>query len=580
MAPPSIQQLKGKLRQKAKELYSIQKIGQALSSTLNIDDLLNLIMKEITILMNADRSTLYLVDRRKKEIWSKIALKAEVREIRQKFGKGISGFVAETGEKINIPDAYNDSRFDPSTDKRTGYRTRSILCIPIWEPRSIGKTRKIMGVIQVLNKKGGFFTTEDEGILEAIGSEVSVAISNARLYEQLEKKYNEIDLLYEFEQKLSGEIQLNDILKSILTRTVQSLKTRKIAVIYPLESKYHLLVVGDNIDPKQEILRDFDEEIIPTEYLEDQKMLQKLERQFKQQVKKIINFDFKYVKIIPLYYKIDRIEFAALVLDKRSEIGRDSKITDLQIIGIVEQKISRAIELNFLREQLIKQERLSAVGQMMSTIVHDLRSPLNTISGYLELMLETSITSDEKKEFSDIMRLEIHSITNMTREILDFAKGKTSILPRKTSVIDIFKRFQLQAEQLFRNTNISLKFQNETKQLIYADVDKFTRVLYNIAKNAKEALKGKDGEFRFRSFDENGTVVFQLSDNGPGIPEEIRDRLFESFVTSGKESGTGLGLAIVKKIVDEHHGAIEIKSSKSRGTTFFIKLPEYSKEKN
>ncbi|MEJ2535746.1 MAG: GAF domain-containing protein [Calditrichia bacterium] len=102
MTSETLHQLKGILRQKEKELYSIQKIGQALSSTLNIDDLLNLVMKEITFLMNADRSTLYLVDRRKKEIWSKIALKAEVKEIRQKFGKGISGYVAETGRKIKI----------------------------------------------------------------------------------------------------------------------------------------------------------------------------------------------------------------------------------------------------------------------------------------------------------------------------------------------------------------------------------------------------------------------------------------------------------------------------------------------
>jgi signal transduction histidine kinase len=235
------------------------------------------------------------------------------------------------------------------------------------------------------------------------------------------------------------------------------------------------------------------------------------------------------------------------------------------------------LELSFLRGKIIKQERLFAVGQMMSTVVHDLRSPINTIGGFLELMLEKETMDDEKEEYAEIIRSEIQSIANMTQEILDFAKGKTSILPRKTSVIDVLKRFQLQAEQLFRNTEIILRFENESKRLIYADIEKITRVLYNIAKNAKEALNGK-GEFHFRSFDEDGQVVFQLSDNGPGIPVEIRNRLFESFVTSGKESGTGLGLAIAKKIVDEHAGKIEIKSSEDKGTTFLIKIPEYIKE--
>ena len=277
MTSETLHQLKGILRQKEKELYSIQKIGQALSSTLNIDDLLNLVMKEITFLMNADRSTLYLVDRRKKEIWSKIALKAEVKEIRQKFGKGISGYVAETGRKINIPDAYQDSRFDPSTDKRTGYRTRSILCIPVWEPLSMGKKAKLMAVIQVLNKKTGSFTEEDEGILEAIGSEVSIALANARLYEQLKKKFNEIDLLYDFEQKLSGGYQIHEILRSILLRTLQTLKSKKIAIIFPIESKYHLLSVDEKNQFKSEILPDIDEEILPPEILTKPQRLKKIQ---------------------------------------------------------------------------------------------------------------------------------------------------------------------------------------------------------------------------------------------------------------------------------------------------------------
>jgi signal transduction histidine kinase len=162
----------------------------------------------------------------------------------------------------------------------------------------------------------------------------------------------------------------------------------------------------------------------------------------------------------------------------------------------------------------------------------------------------------------------------MTSEILDFAKGKTSILPRKVGVGDIIKRFQPQAEQLFRNTGTKLHIDNTSIKLLYADIDKLTRVFYNIAKNAKEALKNK-GDFYFKVSDKNGEVIFELSDNGPGIPDEIKGRLFESFVTSGKESGTGLGLAIVKKIIDEHHGRIEMKSSNTAGTTFSVTLPEY-----
>ncbi|MEJ2535745.1 MAG: ATP-binding protein [Calditrichia bacterium] len=385
-------------------------------------------------------------------------------------------------------------------------------------------------------------------------------------------------MLYDFEQKLSGGYQIHEILQSILLRTLQTLKSKKIAIIFPIESKYHLLSVDEKNQFKSEILPDMDEEILPPEILTKPQRLKKIQNAFKREVKKYIDPELKIFRILPLVFREDRVEFAALVLSSQVEAGKRTSISDHQIIGIVEQKISRALELSFLRERIIKQERLFTVGQMMSTIVHDLRSPLNTISGFMELMLEKETSAKERNEYSDIIRLEIQSIANMTREILDFAKGKTSILPRKISVVDIIKRFQMQVEQLFRNTEILLKFESESKRLIYADAEKITRVLYNIAKNAKEALKGK-GEFLFRSFDANGEVVFQITDNGPGIPEEIRDRLFESFVTSGKESGTGLGLAIAKKIIDEHEGIIEIKSAKNKGTTIFIKIPEYQKEK-
>ena len=574
MQEKNSQKLESQLRQKEKELYSIQKIGQALSNTLKLDDLLNLIMKEITKLMDADRSTLYLVDRQKQEIWSKIALKAEVKEIRQKIGVGISGYVAATGETINIPDAYKDKRFDPSTDKRTGYRTRSILCLPVWEPLGGEEKRQILGVIQVLNKKSGVFNEGDEGILKAIGSEVAIAISNARLYQQLENKYGEIDLLYEFEQMLSAQFKVFEVFCNMFKHTVQHLKGKLAGAVYPLDGKYHFLILDNQGKIFHQTLARLDANILA--------VLQGKQNIREPAVKRILvgylpiltDEDFDYLKFIPISIGESKSDKAALLFQDFSPAAENIETDDLQLLEIVGQKISRALELYALRETLLRQERLSAVGQMMSTIVHDLRSPINSIYGFMELLLEEGVSSDERKEFADIIRLEIQSVTNMTTEILDFAKGKTSILPRKCSVREIIKRFQPQAEQLFRKTGIDFKIQNNSKLIIYADIEKFTRILYNIAKNAKEAMGGK-GKFVVKVNDLDKEVVFEMEDNGPGIPEEIKNRLFESFVTSGKKSGTGLGLAIVKKIVDDHQGEIEIKSESSKGTTFYIKLPEY-----
>ena len=570
----NINNLEKMLKQKEKELYSIQRISRALSSTLKLDELLKLIMKEITVLMDADRSTLYLLDKDREEIWSKIALKAEVKEIRQKLGIGISGAVARTGEIINIPDAYKDKRFDPSTDKRTGYRTRSILCMPVWEPLSRGDKREILGVVQVLNKRDGFFTEDDERLLETIAAQVAISVANSFLYQQLEKRYQEIDVLYEFEQFISNLFKFSEILNQILGKTKDYLQADEVLAYFPSENEHVFAGIdkeGKNIYQKySEVTNDWQDFV-------NHPHISKLEN---------VRTDFQTNFGIKNDFSVDqrRIVFSTIGIDTEKcglfiafgvNTFSSQELQDQQkIFELISQKISRAFELQSLRQNLLKQERLSGIGQMMSTVVHDIKSPINTVNGFVELMEDESSSKDERHEFAEIIRLEINSLMNMITEILDFAKGKTSILPRKSSAQNVFKRFEHSLRQMCERTKTNLHLELRSKQIIYIDEDKLGRVFHNISKNALEAM-GEGGSFYVDVNDDNDNVVFQFKDTGPGIPEEIQGRLFDSFVTSGKESGTGLGLAIVKKIIDEHKGVIEIESKKGKGATFRIKLPVY-----
>lgn len=570
----NINNLEKMLKQKEKELYSIQRISRALSSTLKLDELLKLIMKEITVLMDADRSTLYLLDKDREEIWSKIALKAEVKEIRQKLGMGISGAVARTGEIINIPDAYKDKRFDPSTDKRTGYRTRSILCMPVWEPLSRGDKREILGVVQVLNKRDGFFTEDDERLLETIAAQVAISVANSFLYQQLEKRYQEIDVLYEFEQFISNLFKFSEILNQILAKTKDYLQADEVLAYFPSENEHVFAGIdkeGKNIYQKySEVTNDWQDFV-------NHPHISKLEN---------VRTDFQTNFGIKNDFSVDqrRIVFSTIGIDTEKcglfiafgvNTFSSQELQDQQkIFELISQKISRAFELQSLRQNLLKQERLSGIGQMMSTVVHDIKSPINTVNGFVELMEDESSSKDERHEFAEIIRLEINSLMNMITEILDFAKGKTSILPRKSSAQNVFKRFEHSLRQMCERTKTNLHLELRSKQIIYIDEDKLGRVFHNISKNALEAM-GEGGSFYVDVNDDNDNVVFQFKDTGPGIPEEIQGRLFDSFVTSGKESGTGLGLAIVKKIIDEHKGVIEIESKKGKGATFRIKLPVY-----
>lgn len=569
-------QLEKMLRQKERELYSIQQIGKALSSTLDLDELLKLIMQEITTLMDADRSTLFIADHEKKEIWSKIAQKAEIKEIRQSFGKGISGYVAAAGETINIPDAYKDSRFDPTTDKKTGYQTRSILCMPVWEPSTSGDPQKIVAVIQVLNKKDGIFTTEDERLLEALAAQVSISLANAYLYRRLEKKYREIDLLYEFEQLLSDEYALPAMIGKLLTKTVGHLKAQWVLAFFPGEGQYFFVSVNERREIRFEKQAAISLGWMNFVQNPSPQMLNEYWEECRHYFNVEINFDLQEVPILISPFNIsDNRRGVLIALDVN--IGGEQNFEDeRKMIELVGQKVSRAQELYNLRESLLRKERLSAIGQMMSTVAHDIRGPVNTIYGFVDLMEDQTATDAERRDYADIIRDEIKSTMNMITEVLDFAKGKISILPRKSSVRNVVKQFKPRVEQMCRQRNTRLTFDVKDDRLIYADVEKLNRVFYNITKNALEAM-GDGGEFVFQVTADDRQVIFRFSDNGPGIPREIQDRLFDSFVTSGKESGTGLGLAIVKKIVDEHRGEIEIDSREGEGAIFRITLPVYRK---
>ena len=167
-------------------------VTNAIASELKIDILLHKIINAATYILNADRSSLFVYDKEPDQLWSRVAEGLSTKEIRFPSNAGIAGACFTSGNEINIPDAYKDERFNPAFDKKTGYRTRSILCMPV-----ITKNGDKIAVIQVLNKKGGIFTPQDEKRLRAFCAQAAIALENAKLFEDVlnERNYNESVLM-------------------------------------------------------------------------------------------------------------------------------------------------------------------------------------------------------------------------------------------------------------------------------------------------------------------------------------------------------------------------------------------------
>ncbi len=153
--------------------------SRAVNSTLDLGKLLEIILETALKTVDGDRGTVYLVDREKRELWSIILKGNHQVTIRLPFGKGIAGYVAASGDTLNIPDAYLDPRFNPDVDRQTGYRTKTILCMPMYNKDGV-----IVGVFQLLNKRSGSFTPADENFLKALSIHAALAVENARLYEE------------------------------------------------------------------------------------------------------------------------------------------------------------------------------------------------------------------------------------------------------------------------------------------------------------------------------------------------------------------------------------------------------------
>ena len=320
-------------------------------------------------------------------------------EIRLPVGKGIAGYVAQTGEIINIPDAYKDSRFNPDIDKRTGYRTRNMLCMPMKN-----KDGKIIGVFQLLNKKNDAFGKEDEQFIEAFSAHASIAIENARL-----------------------------------------------------------------------------------------------------------------------------------------------------------------------AQEMVQSERLSAVGRMASVIIHDIKNPMGTLRVYAQVMKKKS-GNEEAGKLADEMIRQVDRFVNMTQEILDFTRGVSASNFAEVEFSEVMDGVLTFIENDLTKNNIQLVKHTQFKGKVMLDQDKMVRVFYNIASNARDAMPN-GGSLTVSTTEENGFVRVDFTDTGSGMPEEVKKRIFEPFMTYGKKHGTGLGMAIVKKVIDDHKGRIEIDSEMGKGTTIKIFLP-------
>ena len=229
----------------------------------------------------------------------------------------------------------------------------------------------------------------------------------------------------------------------------------------------------------------------------------------------------------------------------------------------------RGIDSHFIVE-LMRTERLSLVGTMANSIIHDLKNPITVLQSCAELI--SAKTEDPAiGDLTGLMQKAVGNVLDMLQELLDFARGQSSLQFARQPAKSVLDELDAHLARLLP-ANIHPVREVRHCDDISVDVGRFVRVLLNLVKNSIEAMP-KGGVLRLGVRQEAGWIIFRIGDTGCGIPPELQAKIFEPFVTYGKTKGTGLGMAIAKSVVETHGGAITLRSTVGVGTTIEVKLP-------
>lgn len=565
-------------------LRAFQDLSVALASSLKREPLIQHITTHVTRLLDAERCCLYLYEAGTKVLSTTVRVNHHEERLEVALGQGIVGLVAASERPLNLRDAYKHPSFDPRYDKLTGYRTRAMICRPLF-----GYQHKLIGVLQVMTKRvGDYFTLDDEQTLESVAVQAAMSMENSSLYlevmsnnlelqetqRKLETKMSELDTLFSIEREMTG-IDDEDLLLAGIARQIAPAVGCEVVALALSRGDHEAVWVFRAKDEVSELVRmsagagflghvartgrslmanDHD---APLDVGEEEAAF----------LKGVVS-SFACVPFL-----MGGESVGALAVYNKTNGERRFAEEDVKLLTLIGGQVGRAVQRIRAREEELNANRLSVVGQLLSGVLHDLRTPLSIIAGNAHLMTDEDDPA-ERAECAGAIQRQIHVLSEMTREILAFARGELTLLLRTVQLTGFLDELAEMLRAEFAGRRIELVVDAAYRGPLRMDEMKFRRLVFNLARNAREAMSD-GGTFSVRvSFDEaTEEVCFAFTDTGAGIPPEIRDRLFGQFVTSGKKDGTGLGLAIVKRIVEEHGGSVDFESKLGEGTTFFVRVP-------
>ena len=230
-------------------------------------------------------------------------------------------------------------------------------------------------------------------------------------------------------------------------------------------------------------------------------------------------------------------------------------------------------EVKALTDQLIRADRLAALGELTAGVAHEVRNPLGIIRASVQLVEDSRADPERIKDAAQVIKQEIDRLDKVIKALLDFGRPSAPTL-RPTNVEDVVADVVLFTRRFAGQARVEIETEYAAGiPLVWADADQLKQVFVNLVSNAVQSMEDAGGTISVRVWDDDSFVFVSVRDTGPGIPSDNLIKIFDPFYST-RDDGTGLGLTIVHRIIDQHGGRIEVESNAGVGTTFTVVLPE------
>jgi len=567
------------LKRRMSELNALYQAGKSIGSTANLQELLRQIVSLAARVTESQVGSIMLLDDKREFLTIEAAIGLEkeiVANTRLPIGESIAGWVAESGEPLIVGDVEHDDRFQRINKEK--YGAASLLCVPLKIKNGI------IGVVNMANKQHKQrFTRNDLMLLSTFASQAAVAVDDAHQFEEKRRRLAEFEILHELSAELPNIESVEDFREKLVDRL-----TRLFQIDYSIwfnwDRQTKALVVNSvsglaeipltksgkidisRIDPDNLALKPFEEDEI---CMSDAAILT-LSITEKMNGSRIFPESPAALMAIPILKYGELAHVFCLA-------ARSGEPYSLQDVSLAKLVISQASLLFEKERSLLNATRLMTMGNMISEISHDLRRPLTSIKGGLQIIRQRHPNVADNSELFSTLEEEVQRINELVRELVDFSNPNRYATEKLDMKAVVYRAAELVGPDLRKKQiEFSAEF-DEADWNVIVNKNQFLEVLLNLYINAIDAMSdggtlSVKGLIEKPDHKKTDYLALRITDTGTGIKKENLSRIFDRYHTT-KKSGTGLGLPIVERIISAHNGTLSVESVEGEGTVFTVYLP-------